>query len=103
VTDIDFTRTREDHNASEHFEGRKSGYEPRNLFEEQYQRAPTEVVERDPNQVVIDRLRGLSVRLGSMRDGRKSIIYVSEGPAVRSAAANAQRDASMPRSATRRR
>jgi len=80
VTDIDFTRNHERIiNAIQHFEGRKYRYDPRNLFEEQYQRAPTEVVEEIRNQVVMTALRGLSVRLGSIRDGRKSIIYVSEG------------------------
>ena len=98
VTDIDFTR---DHariiGAIQKFEGRKYKYEPRNLFEEQYQRAPTEIVEQIRNQVVMTALRGLSVRLGSIRDGRKSIIYVSEGlqamlpPQLRSA------DASQPK------
>jgi VWFA-related protein len=95
VTDIDFTRNHEKIiNAIQHFEGRKYRYEPRNLFEEQYQRAPTEVVEEIRNQVVMTALRGLSVRLGSMRDGRKSIIYVSEGlqsmlpPQLRSADAS---------------
>ena len=80
VTDIDFTRNHAKIiNAIQHFEGRKYKYEPRNLFEEQYQRAPTEVVEEIRNQVVMTALRGLSVRLGSIRDGRKSILYVSEG------------------------
>ena len=98
VTDIDFTRNHaKTINAIQHFEGRKYKYEPRNLFEEQYQRAPTEVVEQIRNQVVMTALRGLSVRLGSIRDGRKSIIYVSEGlqamlpPQLRSM------DASMPK------
>jgi len=98
VTDIDFTRNHEKIiNAIQHFEGRKYRYEPRNLFEEQYQRAPTEVVEQIRNQVVMTALRGLSVRLGSIREGRKSILYVSEGlqsmlpPQLRSA------DASMPK------
>jgi len=95
VTDIDFTRNHQRIiNAIQHFEGRKYKYEPRNLFEEQYQRAPTEVVEEIRNQVVMTALRGLSVRLGSIRDGRKSIIYVSEGlqsmlpPQLRSADAS---------------
>jgi VWFA-related protein len=80
VQDIDFTRNHEKViNAIQHFEGRKYRYEPRNLFEEQYQRAPTETVEEIRNQVVMTALRGLSVRLGSIRDGRKSIVYVSEG------------------------
>ena len=98
VTDIDFTRNHEKIiNAIQHFEGRKYRYEPRNLFEEQYQRAPTEVVEQIRNQVVMTALRGLSVRLGSIREGRKSILYVSEGlqamlpPQLRSM------DASMPK------
>ena len=95
VTDIDFTRNHQRIiNAIQHFEGRKYKYEPRNLFEEQYQRAPTEVVEEIRNQVVMTALRGLSVRLGSIRDGRKSILYVSEGlqsmlpPQLRSADAS---------------
>ena len=80
VQDIDFTRNHERIvNAIQHFEGRKYRYEPRNLFEEQYQRAPTEIVEQIRNQVVMTALRGLAVRLGSMREGRKSVIYVSEG------------------------
>ena len=98
VTDVDFTRNHERIiGAIQHFEGRKYRYEPRNLFEEQYQRAPTEVVEQIRNQVVMTALRGLSVRLGSIREGRKSIIYVSEGlqamlpPQLRSA------DASQPK------
>jgi len=95
VTDIDFTRNHQRIiNAIQHFEGRKYKYDPRNLFEEQYQRAPTEVVEEIRNQVVMTALRGLSVRLGSIRDGRKSILYVSEGlqsmlpPQLRSADAS---------------
>jgi len=95
VTDVDFTRNHERIiGAIQKFEGRKYRYEPRNLFEEQYQRAPTEVVEQIRNQVVMTALRGLSVRLGSIREGRKSIIYVSEGlqamlpPQLRSADAS---------------
>ena len=95
VTDVDFTRNHERiMGAIQKFEGRKYRYEPRNLFEEQYQRAPTEIVEQIRNQVVMTALRGLSVRLGSIRDGRKSIIYVSEGlqamlpPQMRSADAS---------------
>ena len=80
TSDVDFTRNHERIiGAIQKFEGRKYRYEPRNLFEEQYQRAPTEVVEQIRNQVVMTALRGLSVRLGSIREGRKSIIYVSEG------------------------
>ena len=65
--------------AIERFEGRKFDYRPRNLFEEQYARAPSEIVEQIRNQVVMTALRGLSSRLGGLREGRKAIIYVSEG------------------------
>ena len=46
--------------AIERFEGRKFDYRPRNLFEEQYARAPSEIVEQIRNQVVMTALRGLS-------------------------------------------
>lgn len=68
--------------AIERFEGRKFDYRPRNLFEEQYARAPSEAVEQIRNQVVMTALRGLSTRLGGLREGRKAIIYVSEGLTV---------------------
>ena len=65
--------------AIERFEGRKFDYRPRNQFEEQYARAPSEAVEQIRNQVVMTALRGLATRLGGLREGRKAIIYVSEG------------------------
>ena len=34
---------------------------------------------RQVGQLVMGALRGLSVRLGSLREGRKSVIFVSEG------------------------
>jgi len=80
VEDLDFTRDpKKIVGAIQRFEGRKYRYEARNLFEQQYERAPTEVVEQIRNQVVMSALRGLSVRLGSIREARKSVIYVSEG------------------------
>jgi VWFA-related protein len=80
VADLEFTR---DHDrvvtALERFEGRKFDYRPRNQFEWNYERYPTEVVERIRNDVVMGALKALAVRLGSLREGRKSIIFVSEG------------------------
>jgi VWFA-related protein len=80
VRDLLFTN---DHDsivrAVEAFEGRKFDYTPRNAFEQQYARYSTQDVERIRNDVVMGALKGLSVRLGSMREGRKSIIFVSEG------------------------
>ena len=65
--------------AIQRFEGRKFDYRPRNQFEEQISRQPTEVVERVRNQITMGALRGLATRLGGLREGRKQIIYVSEG------------------------
>ena len=65
--------------AIQKFEGRKFRYDPRNEFEQKYAQYPTEVVENIRNQVVMTALRGLATRLGSLREGRKAIIFVSEG------------------------
>jgi len=61
------------------FEGRKYDYRPRNPFEEQYAYYPAQAVETVRNEVTMTALRGLSVRLGSLREGRKAIVFVSEG------------------------
>lgn len=63
----------------ERFEGRKFDYRPRNTAEERYADQPTEVVETIRRQVSLSALEGLSVKLGALREGRKSIILVSEG------------------------
>jgi len=103
ASDVSFTRNYDAViRAIEQFEGRKYDYRPRNQLEENYSRYPTETVERIRNDVVMGALRGLSVRLGSMREGRKSIIFVSEGltamlpPQMRRGDASAPQD---PRSA----
>jgi VWFA-related protein len=80
VRDLLFTNNHESIvRAIASFEGRKFDYTPRNAFEQQYARYSTQDVERIRNDVVMGALKALSVRLGSMREGRKSIIYVSEG------------------------
>ena len=67
-------------NVVEKFEGRKFDYEPKNELEQQYiYKFPTETVEIIRRQVSMSALRGLSYKLGSLREGRKSIILVSEG------------------------
>lgn len=80
VTTLSFTR---DHagvaKAIETFQGRKFDYTPRNEFEERYAYYPTSVVEQLRNQIVMDALKGAAVKLGTLREGRKSIIWVSEG------------------------
>jgi VWFA-related protein len=80
VTALTFTRNRDSMIASvNHFEGRKGIYEPRNEFEERYAYYPTQTVERIRNDITMGALSGAAVKLGGMRDGRKSIIFVSEG------------------------
>jgi VWFA-related protein len=80
VTGLTFTRNRKTiTSAIEHFEGRRFDYVPRNQFEEKYAYYPTQVVERIRNQVVMSAIKGAAIKLGGMREGRKSIIYVSEG------------------------
>ncbi len=62
------------------WQGRKYQYvPPRNMYEEQYANYPTEIVEKIRNQVSLSALRGLMTRLGGMREGRKTVIVVSEG------------------------
>jgi VWFA-related protein len=65
--------------AVEQFEGRKFRYEPRNEIEMKYSDQPTEIVERIRRQVSLSALKGLSVKLGALREGRKAIILLSEG------------------------
>ncbi|HET7697694.1 MAG TPA: VWA domain-containing protein [Vicinamibacterales bacterium] len=80
VTALTFTRNRDSMIAAiNKFEGRKGLYEPRNEFEERYAYYPVQTVEKIRNDVTMDALKGAAVRLGGMRDGRKSIIFVSEG------------------------
>ena len=80
VDGISFTRNHASIiSAINNFEGRKFRYEPRNQFEEQYSRYPTEQVEYIRNDVVMTALRGAATRLGSLREGRKALIFVSEG------------------------
>jgi VWFA-related protein len=61
------------------FLGRKYEYEPKNEFEERYAYNPTEVVERIRVQVSLSAIKSLIVHMGSLKEGRKSLIVVSEG------------------------
>jgi VWFA-related protein len=65
--------------AVRNFEGRKYDYQPRHPVEEQYAMYPAAVVERIRNQVTLSALESLVTRLGSLREGRKAVILVSEG------------------------
>src|SRR5688572_18496332 len=65
--------------AVQRFEGRKFDYTPRNRFEQEYARYSASEVERSRNDVVMDALSAVAIRMGAMRQGRKSIVFVSEG------------------------
>jgi len=79
VKDLVFTY---DHDAvlqtMQRFEGRRGDYTPRNVIEEQHN-LQLGGAERIRMAVVRDALIALSVRLGSMREGRKSLLFVGEG------------------------
>ena len=80
VNALSFTRNRKSLiSAIERFEGRRFDYRPRNEFEEKYAYYPAQTVERIRNEVTMGALRGAAVKLGGLREGRKSIIFVSEG------------------------
>ena len=61
------------------FVGRKGDYTPQNPMEEQYANYPAETVEVIRNQVSLSALKGLITHLGSLKEGRKALILVSEG------------------------
>jgi VWFA-related protein len=61
------------------FTGRKFEYEPKNQYEETYAHYPTEIVERIRNQVSLSALKALIVHMGSLKEGRKALVLVSEG------------------------
>jgi VWFA-related protein len=80
VSSLRLTRNHESIiNAINKFEGRKYDYRPRNDAEEQYAMYPASVVERVRNQVSLSAIESLAVHLGSLREGRKAIVLVSEG------------------------
>jgi VWFA-related protein len=65
--------------AIQQFVGRKYDYTPKNQYEEQYANYPAETVERIRNQVSMTAIRGLITHMGSLKEGRKALILVSEG------------------------
>jgi VWFA-related protein len=67
-------------NTVEKFEGRKYNYEPVNSIEQGYvYRLTPDQIEMIRRQVTLSALRGACVKLGSLREGRKSLILISEG------------------------
>jgi VWFA-related protein len=80
MSDLRFTRSRDALvSAIQNFDGRKYDYQPRNDFEERYANYPASTVERIRNEVTFSALKALVTHLGSVREGRKAVILVSEG------------------------
>src|SRR5262249_30177767 len=66
--------------ALQQFEGRKFDYTPRNTLEQEYvHRYPAETIEQIRNQVSLSAIKGLITHMGSLKEGRKALIIVSEG------------------------
>jgi VWFA-related protein len=80
TSSLRFTRNHEAvMKAMTQFVGRKFDYTPRNQFEEQYANYPTETVERIRNQVSLSAIKGMVIHMGTLKEGRKTLIIVSEG------------------------
>jgi VWFA-related protein len=61
------------------FRGRKFDYTPQNRAEEVYLYMTPESIEQLRNQIVTSALEGLCTYMGTLREGRKTLVYVSEG------------------------
>ena len=80
VTAITFSRNHDGTaQAIMNFEGRKYDYTPRNAYEERYQMQPPEILEKMRNDLTISSLEYVCTFLGALRDGRKTVLFVSEG------------------------
>ena len=66
-------------NAIMNFKGRKYDYQPMNEYERRLANAPPEYIEQLRNELAIRALASACVYLGTLREGRKALIYVSEG------------------------
>ena len=80
VTDVAFTRDRENVNkAIRGFHGRRGDYQPKHPVEEAHLRFLPPVIERIRREIVTSSLEGLATHLGGIKQGRKTIVFVSEG------------------------
>ena len=81
INDVILSRNRRQvAGAIREFTGRKYDYTPRNAFEERYVHYVSTIeAERIRNQVTLTALKGLIIKLGGLREGRKAIVLISEG------------------------
>src|SRR5688572_22157604 len=81
INDVMLNRNRKQlASAIRQFTGRKYDYTPRNAFEERYVHYVSTIeAERIRNQVTLTALKGLIIKLGGYKEGRKAIVLISEG------------------------
>src|SRR6185436_5971576 len=80
VASIRFTRNHDAiRRAIEQFVGRKFEYEPKNEFEQKIFYYPPETVEKVRNQISMSALESLVSHMGGLKEGRKTMVLVSEG------------------------
>jgi VWFA-related protein len=78
VTDVAFSRDREPVlKAIRAFKGRLGDYTPKHPVEEVHLRKPRDIP-RIRQEIVLSALEGLAAHLGGIKQGRKSVIFVSE-------------------------
>jgi len=61
------------------FRGRKYDYTPQNPYEERYAMQPPEALERMRNEITIAALESVCAYMATLREGRKTVLFVSEG------------------------
>jgi VWFA-related protein len=80
IASIRFTRNHDAiRRAIEQFEGRKFDYQPRNEYEQKLIYYPTEIVEKVRNQIALSAMESLVSHMGGLKEGRKTLVLVSEG------------------------
>lgn len=80
VTALTFSRSHDGTAAAlMKFQGRKYDYTPTNAFENRYALQPPAVQEQLRNALTIDGLEAICQFLGTLREGRKTVLFVSEG------------------------
>jgi VWFA-related protein len=79
MTDVAFARDREPAlKAIRSFKGRRGDYTPTRPVEEEHLRHP-DSIERIRWQITITALEGLATHLGGLKQGRKTLMFVSDG------------------------
>jgi len=64
------------------FKGRKYDYHPLNQYEESISNQPPEVQEQIRNELVIGTLKSTCALTATLREGRKTVLFISEGLAA---------------------